>query len=106
MVLASGSTAASDSDNDKIHNSSATSAKISACDKVLSANRLKSISPNSKANTILSTTLNPTTKVNTSATNGSRRGQPSSPSRYSLAGDVNLTKQQFREQIQERRAKR
>ncbi|XP_014087664.2 uncharacterized protein Rsph3 [Bactrocera oleae] len=106
VVLASGSAAAFDGNNDKIQNSSVASAKISACDKVLSPNQLKSISANSKANTISSTTLNRSTNVIATTTNGLRRGQPSPPSRYSLTGGVSLTKQQFREQIEQRRAKR
>ncbi|XP_049317889.1 uncharacterized protein LOC105225621 [Bactrocera dorsalis] len=106
VVLSGSNAAATDNANDKIHNSSVASAKISACDKVMSANQLKSIRANSKANTVSGTTLSRSSNVNGSATNGLRRGQPSPPSRDPLTGSVNLTKQQFREQIQQHRAKR
>ncbi|XP_028898925.2 radial spoke head protein 3 homolog [Zeugodacus cucurbitae] len=102
VVLATGNAAASDGDND----SPVASANIPAGGKVLSSNQLKSVIPNPKANAISSIAPNPTTNVNVLTTNGSRRGQPSPPSKYSLTGGVNLTQQQFHEQIQQRRAKR
>ncbi|XP_039965367.1 uncharacterized protein LOC120777875 isoform X1 [Bactrocera tryoni] len=106
VVLTGSNAATTDKDNDKFHNNSVASAKISTCDKVVSANQLKSVRANSKVNTVSSTTLSRSVNVNASATNGVRRGQPSPPSRDPLTGGVNLTKQQFREQIQQHRAKR
>uniref|UniRef100_W8B6Q7 Radial spoke head protein 3-B n=1 Tax=Ceratitis capitata TaxID=7213 RepID=W8B6Q7_CERCA len=106
VVMTSGGGIASIDGNDKAHNKDAVeSTKISTSDKVFGTKSFNNTNLNLKANTHVPKKI--ATSANGTSLNSMRNDQSPPPSsRYSLTGGVNLTKQQFQEQIQQRRTKR
>ncbi|XP_054733069.1 uncharacterized protein LOC129240987 [Anastrepha obliqua] len=106
MVLTSSGVVAPVTDKGKLHNGSVASTTIATGDKVsmtkLKRPTLNNVHPNSK----LYGNVTATSASSAATLNGTRGGLSPPPFRYSLTGGVQLTKQQFKEQIQQRRAKR
>ncbi|XP_036335917.1 radial spoke head protein 3 homolog [Rhagoletis pomonella] len=97
VVLASNDVVTSVASKAKPRDSSIASTTIAADNKAATRPTLNSANPSSNINGNLAATA---------ILNGTRSGQSPPRSRLPLAGGVHLTKQQFQEQLQQRRAKR